>query len=360
MIILVDGNNLVWRCHYTHRDLEDSRGNLTGVFFGILSSLHKLATDFEDADGIVMVWDGKRSQKRLELYPEYKGQRGGKPGDKKDPDRDWEMKQVYSQISELREVTLPALGVPQIYEPYTEADDVIWSATKVLRGPVMIVSNDHDFFQLVSTKVKVYNPSMKIHKALKVVGTVVSKDNFPTATKRISPESFLDAKIIGGDASDNIKGIKGVAEGTISAVFKLYPTLDDIWENRVKVAAASRRWASIVNGASAKILIRNYQLMALAHGAIAGEEFCPADVIKQLRAPLTQDLAVVAKSIRIKGSFRLAAKFESWVQRFVTVGKRWDSLREDLVRPLREVMAACSYPSSATTSATSTPSSPTL
>lgn len=68
-----------------------------------------------------------------------------------------------------------------------EADDIIYTVTRLVEGPVTIVSSDSDFVQLASERVQLFHPKAQ---------------NFVTPPKNPQYELFL--KCIRGDTADNI------------------------------------------------------------------------------------------------------------------------------------------------------------
>ena len=76
----------------------------------------------------------------------------------------------------------------------------------------MVVSSDKDLTQLISDTVIIYNPRLR---------DFVTKDN-SVEKIGITHENVVLEKILCGDASDNIKGVKGMGETTL---LKLFPNL---------------------------------------------------------------------------------------------------------------------------------------
>jgi 5'-3' exonuclease len=90
---------------------------------------------------------------------------------------------------------------------YTEADDFIgyYVSHKKPEERIVIVSNDRDLTQLISEDVIVYIQSMKDFVNMKNHKDKMGYDY----------HNVLLKKMICGDSSDNIKGIKGVGETTL-------------------------------------------------------------------------------------------------------------------------------------------------
>jgi len=111
-------------------------------------------------------------------------------------------------IEYLRCLPVDLLSIDKI-----EADDVIGYITNKSAGEVYIMSADQDFMQLVSDRVTIYSPIKK-------------KFYTPTLVKEeysLYPSNFINKKILMGDDSDNIPGVKGLGP---KKLFKLFPELE--------------------------------------------------------------------------------------------------------------------------------------
>ena len=109
---------------------------------------------------------------------------------------------------------LDELCIRQYEYENVEGDDIIsyYVHNKKDNEKVVIVSSDKDLTQLISDTVVVYNPRKK---------RFITREN---AVEEIGvlPENIVLEKMICGDVSDNIKGVKGVGNETL---IKLFPQL---------------------------------------------------------------------------------------------------------------------------------------
>lgn len=109
---------------------------------------------------------------------------------------------------------LDELCIRQYEYENVEGDDIIsyYVHNKKDNEKVVIVSSDKDLTQLISDTVVVYNPRKK---------RFITREN---AVEEIGvlPENIVLEKMICGDVSDNIKGVKGVGSETL---IKLFPKL---------------------------------------------------------------------------------------------------------------------------------------
>lgn len=109
---------------------------------------------------------------------------------------------------------LEELCIRQYEFDNVEGDDIISYYVKHKKDneKIVIVSSDKDLTQLISNTVIVYNPRLK---------DFVTKDN-SVGKIGITHENVVLEKILCGDVSDNIKGVKGIGEQTL---MKLFPQI---------------------------------------------------------------------------------------------------------------------------------------
>ena len=134
---------------------------------------------------------------------------------------------LYHQIERARDV-LKGFGIP-IYEAKGfEADDVVGTiATQVKKKKgvdTIIASGDMDTVQLVEgTQTRVFT----LRKGL--TDTVFYDEDAVRARWGFGPLSIPDLKGIAGDASDNIKGVPGVGEGSALKLLQAYGTIEKLY-----------------------------------------------------------------------------------------------------------------------------------
>jgi 5'-3' exonuclease len=108
-----------------------------------------------------------------------------------------------------------------------EGDDIVAYYVKNRRDneKIVIMSSDKDMTQFISENVAIWNPRLdrlvKAEDTVKVLG--------------VTHENVVLEKILCGDASDNIKGVKGLGEQTL---VKYFP---EIVENKTDLEAIVRR-----------------------------------------------------------------------------------------------------------------------
>lgn len=215
-VILVDGNNLMFRSYYatayTGNIMKNSKGFPTNALYGFTSMINKIVEE-EKPEYMAVAFDiGKNF--RHEKYDHYKEGRRETPEDLK------------VQMPYARKI-LEAMGIKHYEVENFEADDIIGTiaamADKDPEFDATIVSSDRDLLQLISDVVDV--------KLLKQKGFIrYNKETFKD-DYGIEPIRIIDLKALSGDASDNVPGVKGIGEKTALKLLQEYGTLENIYAN---------------------------------------------------------------------------------------------------------------------------------
>lgn len=120
----------------------------------------------------------------------------------------------FARQKEILQRILDELCIREYEFENVEGDDIIsyYVHNKKENEKIVIVSSDKDLTQLISNTVIVYNPRLK---------EFITKEN-AVEKLDIIPENIVLEKVICGDVSDNIKGVKGVGNDTL---IKLFPQI---------------------------------------------------------------------------------------------------------------------------------------
>jgi 5'-3' exonuclease len=197
----------------------DDNGNHIGGMSGFLKSLGLAIRTFKPTRCVV-VFDGKGgSQRRRKVFPEYKANR--KPPVRLNRAYDMttdeqERENMKWQLVSLVEI-LECLPITILAMDNVEADDVIAYMTQLVTtqgGESIIYSMDKDFYQLVSSNIKLYSPVKK-----KTYTEEIILEEFG-----IHPKHFHFYRALDGDKSDNIDGVKGVGK---TSLIKYLPEIAD-------------------------------------------------------------------------------------------------------------------------------------
>ena len=147
-VILVDGNNLLFRSYYatayTGNIMKNKEGFPTNALYGFVNMINKIINE-EEPKYIMVAFDiGKTF--RHESYEEYKGGREATPDDLK------------KQFPIAKKI-LTAMGIKYFELEGYEADDIIGTFAGVVDINddfiATIVSSDKDLLQLISDDVEV-------------------------------------------------------------------------------------------------------------------------------------------------------------------------------------------------------------
>lgn len=229
--LLIDGNS-VMKMSLVDKRLN-GRGEEYGMVFQTLLQV-KMQLQRKNFDFVYVVYDGDQSgQLRFDIYKEYKANRdknynesdydkaindyckkvinyskGIKGNDKRYDDDD----ENFQRQREILFKCFEELFCRQLIFDYVEGDDLIayYCKNKKPNEKIVIVSGDRDLTQLITDDICVYVTQLKKY--------ITPKNHIEYIG--YTHENVTLKKIICGDVSDNIKGIKGVGEKTF---FELFP-----------------------------------------------------------------------------------------------------------------------------------------
>lgn len=265
--LIVDGLNTFIRSFSVDPSTNENGVHVGGIT-GFLKSIGYAIKTLKPTR-VVIVFDGKGgSQRRRKIYPEYKGtrkvnqhfNRNASIGTVED-----ERESMKMQMGRLVQY-LETLPVKIIIVDNIEADDTIaYIATHPLdneKNIYYIMSSDKDFYQLVSDTVQVWSPTKK-----KLYDSKAIFDEFG-----ITANNFIMYRIIDGDISDNIHGVKGLALKTIQKRLPILAEQETVTVDKLLDYATGKdgkAYESLLN--SKDILERNFKLMQLQDVEISGD-----------------------------------------------------------------------------------------
>ena len=210
--LLVDGNNLAFRCFYGVTALTNAQGMPVNAVYGFIHSLQMLKAQVSP-DVMIVCFDGGRCEKRLRLAPDYKGNRTPTPEDFK------------VQMPYIKQAAALS-GMLCCEREGTEADDLIgaWStfATES-QSKVVIVSADKDLMQCVSANVSQRIPVRHDWVSLDEQGVFEKMGVFPN--------QIADLLALTGDSADNYTGIAGVGSKTAASWLQRYGSIAGILDH---------------------------------------------------------------------------------------------------------------------------------
>lgn len=213
-LLLVDGNNLLFRSYYATASMgnlmKNSQGVYTNAVFGFVSAMQSIVK--MDYTHILVAWDPKGPTWRHLKYETYKGTRKETPSE------------LISQMPLVREY-LDSAGIARYEQDLYEADDIIgFCATHFTNDfdIIDIFSNDHDLMQLLGRKVR---------QVISKKGITEIEIFTPETMQEklgVRPDQIRDYKGLVGDPSDNIPGVPGVGDKTAIKLLDEYGTLENV------------------------------------------------------------------------------------------------------------------------------------
>ena len=276
-VLIVDGLNLYLRAFAVNGALNDNGvpvGGLTGFLRSLAYAIREV-----NPTRVIVVYDGAGgSQRRRKILPDYKANRTpGKRITRWDAFKDAraEKDAMKIQFSRLIEY-LDFLPVNVISIDKIEADDTIaYIAHTLLDEDVTILSADQDFLQLVDERITVWSPTKKKFYTPRMV-----MDDYG-----VPAHNFLMYKVLMGDKSDNIEGVKGLGPKKLPKIVPDLLTqttldLDFILEHAGKGEEPMHK--KIVE--SATQLQINEELMDLKNPPISGE--LKLQIARLIEAPI--------------------------------------------------------------------------
>ncbi len=224
-IILVDGNNLLFRSYYataySGNFMKNSKGFPTNALYGFTNMINKIIN--EECPTYMIVAFDKGKTFRHEKYEQYKDGRIEMPD---------ELKVQFPLAKEL----LTHMGIKYYECDNYEADDIIGTFAKYCDEEEdfigTIVSSDKDLLQLISHDVDI--------KLLKQKDYIRYNEKSFKDAYGIEPINIIDLKALMGDSSDNIPGVKGIGEKTALKLLHDYKTLNGVYDNLDKLTPKMR------------------------------------------------------------------------------------------------------------------------
>jgi len=231
---LIDGSGYIFRAYYALPPLSrKSDGLPTGAVSGFCSMLFKLLEDSRSDDSIhrpthfAVIFDSAKKNFRNDIYSEYKANRTETPED------------LIPQFEYIRKA-VKAFGLPSIELINYEADDLLATYAKEIveaGAKVTVISSDKDLMQLVSEKIRLYDPMKN-----KVLGEQEVFEKFG-----VKPSQVIDVQSLAGDSSDNIPGVPGIGVKTAAELINKYKTLEILLRNIKEIPQNKRRETLLAN-----------------------------------------------------------------------------------------------------------------
>ena len=245
-ILLVDGSNLLFQMFYgMPARIVGRQGKPIQGTLGFLGALLKTVRKLEPTH-LAVLFDGETYNPRGELDENYKANR-------EDYSQMPEEDTPFSQLPDVY-AALDYLGICHRETEECETDD--WMASYALgmgkSCKMTLVSQDSDFFQLITDKVSVLR--------YRGDNSVVCDCAYIRERLGIEPCQYADFKSLTGDSSDNIRGADKVGPKTAAALMQQFGSLDSLLGNIESISKPSVRESIRAN---AQRLLLNQRLIRL-------------------------------------------------------------------------------------------------
>ncbi len=268
-VLIVDGLNTFIRVFSVIPTTNDDGIHVGGIV-GFLKSIG-YTINMVRPTRVIIVFDGKGgSDRRRKLYPEYKDKKRTKYRLNRSYDfasMDDERQNMLMQLQRSVEYldTLPLLTLSF---DHIEADDTIgYISRQVLTdSKIVIMSTDKDFLKLANQRIKIWSPTKK----------KMYDENAVLEEYGISSHNLIWYRVLDGDKSDNIPGVKGFGLKTIQ---KKLPFLR---EN--SIADINDVITEVPD--SKEIIERNYKLMQLSDVNISAST--KTKITKRVNEPINR------------------------------------------------------------------------
>ncbi len=222
-LYLIDALPYVFRAYFAMPERLNAQGHPVHAVYGFATFLIQLLRQ-EPLTHIGITFDESLTTSfRNDTYPPYKANRELPPPE------------LEQQLNYCQAVAR-ALGMPVFADNRYEADDLVGTLARqaVQQGiDVVVVSNDKDLMQLVSSNVSFYDFARDRRYQIDDV----------TAHMGVRPEQIPDLLGLQGDAVDNIPGVKGVGVKTAVALLQAFPSIEAIYADLDRVETLPIRGA---------------------------------------------------------------------------------------------------------------------
>ena len=220
-VLLVDFHNLLFRVFF----IKDVGGYTTNPEYSlwrylVYESIYKMLHNIGNVTEVVIAVDDKNSW-RKSYFPRYKETR--KKQREEQLDIDWN--RVFEEMNNLVSDLKHHMPFKVIRVRSAEADDTIAVIAQEIGRDCVVSSNDEDFLQLCSDRIKIWNPSKREYSVCE------------------NPEKFVIKKCLTGQRKDDIFNVKmdndwGLTEDTKG---KRRPPLGEVTANKI-MSKGYKKW----------------------------------------------------------------------------------------------------------------------
>lgn len=210
IILIIDFANVAYSGWYSKPEINHNGYNVNAILV-FFSRLRTLKQTFDPTYLVIAEDMGRNNTFRRKMFAQYKAQR--KP---LDPDIGQQMAIIQSLDQ--------SLGFARIYSEPFEADDIVGMVSKWGDDngfDSVIISSDRDMYQLISPNTYVMSP-----KDNTIIDLEYMKEIY-----NLTPEQWIELKILQGDGADNIPGIRGIGKKSALELMQQFGSLENIYAN---------------------------------------------------------------------------------------------------------------------------------
>ena len=246
-LLIVDGSNLLFQMFYgMPARIVNAHGRAIQGTLGFIGALLKIIRMVQPTH-VLVAFDGECDNGRTALDENYKANR---PDYSEMPEEDT----PFSQLPDIY-AALDELGICHKETENCEADD--WIAAYAVQWgkcmDVVIVSQDSDFFQLITERVSVLRYRGK--------NTAICDPAYIQEKLGIRPDRYASFKALTGDTADNIRGADKIGPKTAAELMNTFGNLQTMIEQADSIRKPSIRQSVIQNAARIR---KNYDLICLS------------------------------------------------------------------------------------------------
>ena len=219
-VILFDTMNLAAIQYYSKKFLS-YKGIPTGMLYGFLNTVIRLKSQYSEAD-MYFLWEGYRSIRKARVSSYKRGRTTARED------------AFLKSLDDVKD-TLQYVKCYEITLPGLEADDLAgYYCTEFAGKKILLVSNDADWYQFLKSDntVHIFSKGV-VHQ----YDEIYAKMQFP-------PERVVLYKILRGDSSDNIAGIKRFPDLLARYIVRKTADYKDILN--ITFPAKYKRWREII------------------------------------------------------------------------------------------------------------------
>lgn len=282
-MLLVDGNALFKRSILGAKDVYNQNQEHIGGVYQFITVLRKLIDD-DLYHKVFVFWDGKLSgQLRYNIYADYKSNRNKDYINGTHPIDESELIQKIQIKRYLEE-----LFIRQYEDEIVESDDLIAYIcnNRKENETITICTSDRDLCQLINENVRIYMCDLKKY---------ITLENYNQNFKHHQSNAAL-IKILCGDNSDCIKGVKRLGEDTL---LKHFP---EIREGPVSIGKIIERAAELqserINNKQKPLQIFDNIIMGITDGIQGNKIYEINEKLVNLKKPMiTEEVSEELKMV---------------------------------------------------------------